>query len=212
MIDLCKSSTLVLAPHTDDAELGCGGLISKLISRGEVVNVATFSCPPAPGADEQDNTMELEMRTSLLSLGLSENNIILYRFKRRIFNEQRQAILDSMIELRENLNPDVVLCPASGDRHQDHQVINQEALRAFKNSSILGYELPWNLKNFSCDIFHCLSEQNIRDKLLSLSNYKSQKNRQYFDPEFVESLAKVRGAMIGFKYAECFENIRLIVK
>tara|TARA_B100001093_G_C26815567_1_gene1009557 strand:- start:744 stop:1382 length:639 start_codon:yes stop_codon:yes gene_type:complete len=212
MIDLCRSSTLILAPHTDDAELGCGGLISKLISRREVVNVATFSCPPAPGADEQDNTMELEMRASLLSLGLSENNIILYRFKHRIFNEQRQAILDSMIELRETLKPDVVLCPATGDKHQDHQVISQEAIRAFKNSSILGYELPWNLKHFSCDIFHCLSEQNIRDKLISLSNYKSQKNRPYFDQEFVKSLAIVRGTAIGSKYSECFENIKLIVK
>ena len=190
MIDLCKSSTLVLAPHTDDAELGCGGLISKLISRGEIVNVATFSCPPAPGTNNQDNTLELEMRASLLSLGLGRNNIILYQFKHRIFNEQRQAILDSMIELREILKPDVVLCPATGDRHQDHKVINQEAIRAFKNSSILGYELPWNLKHFSCDIFHCLSEQNIRDKLISLSNYKSQENRAYFDQEFVKSLAK----------------------
>ena len=212
MIDLYKSNTLVLAPHTDDAELGCGGLISKLVSRGEVVNVATFSCPPAPGADDQDNTLELEMRASLLKLGLGEDNIHLYRFKHRIFNEQRQAILDRMIELRENLTPDVVLCPATNDRHQDHQIINQEAIRAFKNSSLLGYELPWNLKHFSCDVFQCLSEQNIRDKIFCLSNYKSQKNRPYFDPQFVESLAKVRGTMVGFKYAECFENIRLIVK
>ena len=59
MVDLCKSSTLVLAPHTDDAELGCGGLISKLISRGEIVNVATFSFPPAPGTNNQDDTLEL---------------------------------------------------------------------------------------------------------------------------------------------------------
>ena len=34
---------LVLAPHTDDAELGCGGTIARLLTDGADVLVAAFS-------------------------------------------------------------------------------------------------------------------------------------------------------------------------
>ena len=34
---------LVLAPHTDDAELGCGGTIARLLRDGVDVFVAAFS-------------------------------------------------------------------------------------------------------------------------------------------------------------------------
>jgi len=34
---------LVLAPHTDDAELGCGGTIARLLTDGADVFVAAFS-------------------------------------------------------------------------------------------------------------------------------------------------------------------------
>ena len=34
---------LVLAPHTDDAELGCGGTMAKLLRDGVDVYVAAFS-------------------------------------------------------------------------------------------------------------------------------------------------------------------------
>jgi len=35
--------TLVLAPHTDDCELGAGGTIAKLIENGSDVYFAAFS-------------------------------------------------------------------------------------------------------------------------------------------------------------------------
>ena len=36
-------SALVLSPHTDDAELGCGGTIAKLVEKGWTVHVIYFS-------------------------------------------------------------------------------------------------------------------------------------------------------------------------
>jgi LmbE family N-acetylglucosaminyl deacetylase len=38
-----KKRVLVLAPHTDDGEFGCGGTISKMISEGHDVYYAAFS-------------------------------------------------------------------------------------------------------------------------------------------------------------------------
>ena len=34
---------LLLSPHTDDAELGCGATIAKLIRQGKTVYYAAFS-------------------------------------------------------------------------------------------------------------------------------------------------------------------------
>ena len=38
-----KKKALVLSPHTDDAELGCGGTIAKLVEEGWAVHVIYFS-------------------------------------------------------------------------------------------------------------------------------------------------------------------------
>ena len=38
-----KKRALVLSPHTDDAELGCGGTIAKLVEEGWDVHVIYFS-------------------------------------------------------------------------------------------------------------------------------------------------------------------------
>ena len=34
---------LVVAPHTDDAEFGCGGTIARMIDEGLDVHIAAFS-------------------------------------------------------------------------------------------------------------------------------------------------------------------------
>ena len=40
------------------------------------------------------------------------------------------------------------MIPSESDVHQDHQTIYNESIRAFKFSSILGYEMPWNNRFF----------------------------------------------------------------
>ena len=46
--------------------------------------------------------------------------------------------------------------------HQDHETITKEAIRAFKKTSILGYELPWNHFNFSADLYINLTKRNVK--------------------------------------------------
>lgn len=212
MIHLEIEKILVLAPHTDDAELGAGGLIHKLIKKNKIVNIAVFSKPPAPGMDDGDETLKHEMYDSLSSLGVNEQNITLFNYQHRIFESHRQEICDAMIMLRETLKPDLIITPSSCDQHQDHQVIHNEAKRAFKGHSIIGYDLPWNSKNFSCDIFQRLSRQDVNAKIRCLQKYKSQSSRLYFKNDYIECLAKVRGGMIGAEFAECFESIRLTLQ
>ena len=117
-----------------------------------------------------------------------------------------------MIELRNQFSPKVVLLPSMNDTHQDHSVITQEGFRAFKNSTMLGYEMPWNNLSFVTSCFTVLTKQQLEKKIQAVECYKSQGHKSYASRSFVESLAKVRGVQINREYAEAFELIRLIVE
>ncbi len=206
------NSALILAPHTDDGELGCGATIAKLVSAGCQVYYAAFStCRSSLPAGVPPNTLELEVKEAIKILGIKPQNLILFDFEVRDFPNQRQQILEKMVQLSKELNPDVVFIPSATDLHQDHQVIHNEGLRAFKNTTILGYEMPWNNITFTSNTFIKVQKEHIEIKLNALQAYKSQKNRTYLNSEFIYGLAKVRGVQAGTEYAEAFETIRMII-
>ena len=102
--------------------------------------------------------------------------------------------------------------PSLNDIHQDHKTIAEEGLRAFKNRTVLGYELIWNNLKFNTDCFVSLDKNDIEKKVEALSKYKTQEGREYMSKEFIFALAKARGIQIGVEYAESFEVIRWIIK
>jgi len=110
------------------------------------------------------------------------------------------------------LAPDIVYLPSTSDTHQDHDTVSAEGFRAFKRTSIFGYELPWNNLTFTTSAFVVVEEEFIEKKIQALACYRSQADRPYANPEFVRSLARVRGIQIGVPYAEAFEAIRMIRK
>jgi LmbE family N-acetylglucosaminyl deacetylase len=116
-----------------------------------------------------------------------------------------------MIELSRRFQPDMVFLPSANDTHQDHQVIAQEGFRAFKRTTMLGYEVPWNNLDFRTSCFIELTEVQLNIKTSSVQMYESQKHRDYASPEFIQSLALTRGVQIGKRYAEAFEVVRWII-
>ena len=125
--------------------------------------------------------------------------------------QRRQEILEDLIKIRSNKHFDLVFIPSPHDIHQDHTTIAQEGIRAFKNTTILGYELIWNNLTFNTECFIQLEKKHIERKVLALKEYRSQGQRNYLSDEFVFSLAKARGVQIGCEYAEAFEVIRLFL-
>ena len=119
--------------------------------------------------------------------------------------------MDKLILIRKEFDPDLVFLPCSQDIHQDHHVIYQEGIRAFKYSSIFGYELPQNTFAFNHVGFIGLNNNIIKRKISAMLNYESQKFRDYSSENFIRSLAIIRGLQCGKEYAEAFEVIRLII-
>ena len=204
---------LVLAPHTDDGEIGCGGTISRYIEDNACVYYAAFSTARTSIRPEfPEDVLETEVREATAVLGIPNEQLRVFDFPVRRFPEHRQDILQQIIELRDDIQPDIVFVPSPNDIHQDHQVIAQEGLRAFKRHTLLGYEEPWNNVVFETRCFIPLEERHIERKIRALQCYRSQGHRAYLNEEFIRSLAKTRGTQIEGGYAEAFEVLRWIHK
>lgn len=207
-----KKRVLVLAPHTDDGEFGCGGTIAKFIEEGNEVYYAAFSaCQQSVLPQFPSDILITEVKAATQVLGIKPENLILFDYDVRTFGYHRQEILDDLIKLRAEIKPDLILMPDLEDIHQDHNTIAIEGLRAFKFCSILSYELPWNNLSFTTSSFIHLSEEQIQKKVDALKEYKSQEHRPYSDENFIRSVARTRGVQIGTNYAEAFKVVRWII-
>jgi len=204
---------LILAPHTDDGEFGCGGTIAKLVALGKEVHYVAFSdCEKSLEPGLAPDTLVNELMCATKKLGIPQDHVLVKKYEVRCFGRDRQEILEDLVYLNKEINPDLVFLPSPKDLHQDHNTIAMEGLRAFKlSSTILGYEVPWNNLSFNTTCFVKLTEENIRRKIDALQCYKSQANRYYASGQFIKSLAITRGTQIGAKYAETFEVLRWIL-
>ncbi len=212
MIKKAAKTILVLSPHTDDGELGCGACIARFINEGSRVIYAAFSlCRDSLPAGYAADTLEKEVKRATAKLGIDQKDLILFDYPVRRFSEYRQAILNELLGLQRKYKPGILFVPSSTDIHQDHAVIYAESLRVFKYSSIYGYEMPWNNFSFTGSSFIKINRRQLDKKIQALLQYGSQQHRSYMQPSFIESLAIVRGVQAGCEFAECFETARTIV-
>ena len=202
---------LVLAPHTDDGEFGCGGAMARLVEEGADVryvafSIATRSLPEGFPPD----TLAREVREATTELGIPAESLTVHDFDVRTFPEHRQEILELLIQLWNDWEPDVVFQPSLHDIHQDHQTIAAEGLRAFKRTTILGYEIPWNNLDFAYQAYVALEQRHVERKEAALARYASQQHRRYANAEYVWNLARTHGINVNREYAEVFQVYRLI--
>jgi len=202
---------LVLAPHTDDGEFGCGGAMARLVEEGAEVRYVAFSIATRSLPDGfAPDTLAREVREATAELGIPAENLTVHDFDVRTFPDHRQGILELLIGLWNECEPDVVFQPSLHDIHQDHQTIAAEGLRAFKRTTILGYEIPWNNLDFAYQAYFALEERHIARKEAALGKYASQQHRRYANPEYIWNLARTHGINVNREYAEVFQVYRLI--
>lgn len=205
------SRALVLGAHIDD-EWGCAGTICRLVENGIEVHLASFSPATISVPDGfPPEALKREALEAIAVLGIPQGRYRQYDFPVRHFPAHRQEILEELVLLRREIEPDLVFVPATVDIHQDHHVMAQEALRAFKHVTILGYEMPMNTVAFEHSCFVRLEERHLDAKLAHAAAYRSQAFRPYFDPEAMTALARVRGLQINQPAAEAFEVVRMAI-
>ncbi len=206
------NNVLVLAPHTDDGEMGAGGTISKLIEKNKTVYYVAFSTARQSLPEGfPDDTLKKEVKNATIKLGIDQGNLIVFDYEVRKLNYVRQEVLEKLVKIKNEIEIDLVLMPSLHDIHQDHTTVAIEGLRAFKTKTILGYELIWNNLSFNTECFVRLEKKHIDRKIEALKEYKSQHGKKYASATFIKSLAQTRGIQIGAEYAECFEVVRWVI-
>ena len=210
MFNRDNNRVLFISPHTDDAEFGCGATITRLIEEGHEIYCIAFSAAEESVPDNLPKDINRkDMLRAMRILGVDSDHVFILNYPVRNFPSSRQPILEDLIKFNSEIKPSTDFVPSTFDTHQDHQIVSQEGFRAFKKTSILGYELPWNNLNFTTDCFISLEERNVEKKISSLQCYFSQIGRDYINPDFIRSMLRTRGGQMGKTYAEAFQVIRI---
>lgn len=197
---------LFLGAHPDDIELGCGALLSNVAGKAEVL-CATLS-------DNQKNpalrSLMEEHYRSMSLLGIERGQIVLGPFETRNFPRDRQEILEFLFELNRTYKPEIVFVHTESDIHQDHLVTTMEALRAFRGTTVLGFDVLRSSYGFFPHFLVEVTEQDVEKKVRCLLEYETYCDKYYFSPEVVRSTLMRQGALAERPFAEGFDILRIV--
>lgn len=201
-------TVLCIGAHPDDIELGCGALIADIQAQTRVICVTI--------SDNQKNPLHknlvAEHYASLAILGVAPEHIILHDFTTRLLKAARQEILEVMIDLKKRYQPEVVFVHTAKDIHQDHQTVTEEALRAFRGTTLLGFDVLRSSYGFFPDFLIEVSEQGVETKVQALNAYKTYADKYYFDENIIRATALRHGALAERPFAEGFDILRIVGK
>ncbi len=199
-------SICCIGAHPDDIELGCGALIADIAPQTNVVCVTL--------SDNQKNPLHTnlvaEHDASMEILGVKPDNAILLDFTTRRFQAARQEILEVMIDLKKKYHPEVVFVHTAQDIHQDHKTVTEEALRAFRGTTVLGFDVLRSSYGFFPNFLVQVSEEGVKTKIKALKAYKTYADKYYFDENIIYATAIRHGALAERPFAEGFDILRIV--
>lgn len=195
-----------IGAHPDDIELGCGALIAHISKSTEVLCVTLSNNQKNPllknVVDEYYKSMSL--------LGVPRDHVIAGEFETRRFPHARQEILEYMIQLKQSFHPDIVFVHTKADLHQDHGTVTEEALRAFRGISVLGFDVIRSSYGFFPNFLVEVNEEDVAKKINALAEYHTYADKYYFKPEVTRATLIRHGALAERPYAEGFDILRII--
>ena len=180
---------LCLGAHSDDIEIGCGGLILSLLARHKAVDIdwVVFS---APGGRDKEARRSADMFLQ----GARRKRVLLKKFRDGFFPFDGARIKTVFEQLKPS-KPDLVLTHCRDDRHQDHRVLSDLAWNTFRDHWILEYEIPkydGDLGAPNC--FVPLDASTCERKVKYLDDaFGSQRDKHWFSAETFMGLMRLRG-------------------
>lgn len=195
-----------IGAHPDDIEIGAGALIAHINGKSDVLCVTLSDNQKNPDlthlVDEHYHSMDI--------LGVHRDQIILGQFETRRFPHFRQEILETMIQINRSFQPDIVFVHTRADIHQDHATVTEEALRAFRGVTVLGFDVIRSSYGFFPNFLVEVSPDDVDKKVKALAAYTTYANRYYFNEEITRATNIRWGALAERRYAEGFDILRII--
>jgi LmbE family N-acetylglucosaminyl deacetylase len=193
---------LCLGAHSDDIEIGCGGLMLSLIGSLENAHVdwIVFS-------GNRQREREARQSAKLFLEGAARKRVVIHHFRDGFFPFEPR-VKTAFEVLKTQVAPDLVLTHFRDDRHQDHRVLSDLAWNTFRDHVILEYEIPKYDGDFgSPNCFVALDRDICRRKIDYLeAAFGSQRGKDWFSAETFMGVMRLRGMECRAPdgYAEAF--------
>ncbi len=197
---------LFLGAHPDDIELGCGAFLHKIAGHSEVRCITLSD----NGKNPELKNIVNEHLASLKTLGVSKEQVSIGEFETRKFPQQRQEILEYLFQQRQLFKPDMVFVHTKSDIHQDHNVVTDEALRAFRGTTVLGFDVVRSSYGFFPHYLVEVGEQDVQAKIDALACYNTYSGKYYFEPALLRATLVRHGALAEQPFAEGFDILRIV--
>lgn len=192
--------------HPDDIELGAGAFIANIQGKAEILCVTLSDNQKNPALQN----LVQEHANSMAVLGVDRQHVRLESFVTRRFPEIRQEILEYLYQLNREFRPDIVFTHTRADIHQDHQQTTEEVLRAFRGTTVLGFDSLRSSYGFFPHFLVEVSEHDADKKLEALMQYSTYRDRYYFDPAVLRATLIRHGALAERPFAEGFDILRIV--
>ena len=223
---MTQKKVLVVAAHADDEVLGCGGTIAKHRAAGDSVTV----CFMTDGVGARGSgSVEARERDEAARAALSALDVD--DFTRHAFPDNQMdtvpclELAQAIEKVVAETQPDTVYTHHHGDLNVDHRATHEAVLTALrpqpaqKTASILTFEVmsstEWRtptpstafIPNWFVDISDYLDA-----KMNALACYDLEMRPWPHSRSLkaLESLARHRGATMGFPAAEAFQLVRAL--
>jgi len=199
---------LFIGAHPDDIELGAGALIHNIHPFSDVLCLTL--------SDNQKNPLLKkvvdELHASMQILGVPRERVIVEKFTTRDFPDLRQDILEYLLKIRREFKPEMVFVHSRSDIHQDHNVTTEEALRAYRGTSVLGFDVVRSSYGFFPHFLAEVSSEDVEKKIEALTKYQTYSDKYYFDPNLLRATMIRNGALAERPFAEGFDILRIVGK
>ena len=197
---------LFLGAHPDDIEIGCGALIAHIQGQADLLCVTLSDNQKNP---DLVNLVEEHLR-SMDVLGVSKEQVVLGPFETRRFPYYRQEILEYLIKINRQFKPEIVFVHSKADIHQDHLTVTEETLRAFRGTTVLGFDVIRSSYGFFPSFLVEVTQADADRKIEALAQYKTYDSRYYFNPEITRATLIRNGAICERPFAEGFDILRVV--
>lgn len=199
---------IAVGAHPDDIEVAAGGLLLSVAAANPTVRVHYVLLSGTP-----DRQAEARSAAAAFLPG-ADLSFALHDLPDGRLPAHWGNVKELMHSAAAVLEPDLVICPATNDAHQDHRLVAELAPTVFRNQLILHYEIPkWDGDLARRNVYLPLPDETARRKAALLhAAYPTQNGRDWWDDEVFLGLARLRGMECRARYAEAFDCAKAVLR
>lgn len=188
-----RYGALLVAPHPDDAELGCAYLL------GQGTTILVLSHQGTARAEEAARAAKV---AGCLLAHLNLPDGLLDRYALDLCE-----VVESWVR---TTGAAIVAGPPLSDEHQDHAATARAVRAATRRTdlTVVEYETPSTPPSWTPDTFAPLAEVSLQRQVDAVAEHTSQAYLPYTSPDAIRARARRWGARIGHEYAEAYRTVR----